>query len=74
MPGPAYAAVVLLNIAAFGITGLKALGKLEPGSKWGKIWTAWHQALGLIGVALLPQVRPSPALGLCNAKLGLAAQ
>ena len=57
MPGAAFAGVVLLNMAALVITGLKVVGKLEAGRKRGKIWSAWHQTLGLIGVALLPQVR-----------------
>ncbi|KAK9868469.1 hypothetical protein WJX84_006809 [Apatococcus fuscideae] len=55
MPGTAFGAVILLSSAALVITGLKVTGKLEAGRKRGKIWTAWHQALGLIGVALLPQ-------------------
>ena len=58
MPGTAFGAVILLSSAALVITGLKVTGKLEAGRKRGKIWTAWHQALGLIGVALLPQVKP----------------
>lgn len=58
MPGTAFAGVVLLNMAALVITGLKVAGKLEAGRKRGKIWSAWHQTLGLFGVALLPQVRP----------------
>lgn len=58
MPGAAFGGVVLLNIAALVITGLKVARKLEAGRKRGKIWSAWHQTLGLVGVALLPQVRP----------------
>ncbi|KAK9860374.1 hypothetical protein WJX84_010822 [Apatococcus fuscideae] len=55
MPGAAYAGVVILVLAALVITGLKVAGKLPAGRKRGKIWSAWHQTLGLIGVALLPQ-------------------
>ena len=49
--------MILLNLAALVITGLKVLGKLQGSPRRARIWSAWHQVLGLFGVVLLPQVR-----------------
>ena len=62
MPRWAYAGVSLVVAAAATLTGLQLSGRLssKPGQA---VWATWQKLLGLAGLAVVPQVRCTPAEG-----------